>query len=295
MDHMTQVTPQSFSEAIKAAQKRNFDVNDAIALLLEQREEAFRGERGTRLFQLQTWIMFPSETNTAPDHAGRIAAAAILRTIEDENFPEEDEISAGVLGLLLQNASYKTVYDRLVAHGGGWSCTILDCIGPAEFDERIAARAKDITRAVRILEVRLRLAQNHPELARKATLSRGIAILRQMNPEIEDSPRTNWGSWTSLKRSAFFNYIIERHDFDMRPPRVSDPEKFIEFLFHPQISVQNLQRLFGMSIFAAQQLGEMDKLPSFIRNEVPPVEFRTERLSDKELEAAHQHQNDDFL
>jgi hypothetical protein len=73
------VSPQAFSEAISAAHKRSFDFDDAITLLLGQRKEVFRGEWGTRLFQLQTWIMFPSSRNRAPDDAGRIAAATILR------------------------------------------------------------------------------------------------------------------------------------------------------------------------------------------------------------------------
>jgi len=262
------VSPQSFSEAIKAAQKRSFDVDDAIALVLGQREEAFRGERGTRLFQLQTWIMFPSETNNAPEDAGRIAAAAILRTIEEENFPDENEITAEVLGRLLKNASYKAVYDGLVAHGGGWPQTILDCVRPAEFDERIAARAKDITRAVSLLEIRLRMAQNRRDLARAASVSRGIGILMKTNPDSAHSSRTNWGSWSSLKRSIFFNYVIDKHSFDMRPPRASDSDELTQFLFQPKLGPEHLKKLFGMSVFAAQQLGDMDQLPISIREGV---------------------------
>jgi hypothetical protein len=72
--------------ALKKHYLNNFDIDDCVKLLLDAREEKFSYERCIRLFQFQTWIWYPSKRGIAPRAAGRLAAAAILREIEEDRF-----------------------------------------------------------------------------------------------------------------------------------------------------------------------------------------------------------------
>jgi hypothetical protein len=123
-------------------------------------------------FQFQTWIWYPSIEGIAPRAAGRLAAAAILREIEEDRFG--DNITLGKLQTLSQSDEYRKIFDALIAPGGGWSSLLMTEVDPDEFDERIRERTDRAKIIADLIEYRLRAANHPPSGADRSKITHAI-------------------------------------------------------------------------------------------------------------------------
>jgi hypothetical protein len=263
-----------------------FDLDDCLELLLDARTEEFPHERVIRLFQFQTWIWYPSTKGYAAVHAGRLAAAAILRKLEKEHkwrglreAGGSRHITLAKLQTLSQSDEYRRIFTQFIASGGGWSRLLFTTPGASEVDkwvtQRIADRAEFIAD---LIEYRLRAALTLPEGPRRSGPTH--AIFFNWWPNREFVPRTAFNWWKPFRRTAVFIYLIERRGFHLKPP-CADDDEFCEHLMHPQISKVQLKRFFSEYQFAANVLG--DESFCALPKVVCPAEFQMKPFSPEEL------------
>ena len=257
---------------------KNFDVDDCLRLLLNAREEKFPYERCIRLFQFQTWIWYPSERGIAPRAAGRLAAAAILREIEQDRFGKNIPLSS--LQILSQSDKYRKIFDALIAPHGGWSALLMaDEVDPTEFNTRIRAQTGRRAEIIAdLIEYRLR-AVNHPPTGPDRSKITHAIFFNWWPNRRSFTTRIAFHWWKRVKRTAAFIYLIEKRGFPMKPPSVD--EEFCKRLKHPAISSIRLKKFFSEYAFVTGSLEEEDcyALPEH----VTPVGFRVRRFSHDEL------------
>jgi hypothetical protein len=233
----------------------DFDLDDTITLLLGRRKEEFPHEREIRLFQFQTWIWYPAESLHAPNHAGRLAAAALLRNIETKRFPSmgRGTITLQKLQSLAKLDEYHLIFDAIIAPRGGWSSTILHAIWPVAFDKRIRERTLHGKMVADLIEYRLRFVVNNLTPVQGSNISHAVFFKWRSNKKVTARTIIQW--WSRLKRSAVFVYLIEEHGFAMRPPVVDD-DQFLKNLLKPKISKMQLKKFFSMYAYASEKIAD---------------------------------------
>jgi hypothetical protein len=263
-----------------------FDIDDCFELLLEERDEEFRSERCIRLFQFQTWIWYPGQNGIAPRDAGRIAASAFLRNIEQEQswrgkqaWGGSRQITLEKLQTLSQLPEYRAIFTEFISSGGGWSRLLFTTPGPAEFDKRIKRRTNQAPTIAELIEYRLR-ASVHPPLAGldRSKITHAIFFRWWPNKKLVTA-RTLFARWQRLSRSAAFIYLVQRRRFPFKPPSVEDD--FLKHLIHPKVSGVKLKRFFSEYEFISDQLGDDNfySLPIVVK----PVRLEVRPFSDDEL------------
>jgi hypothetical protein len=227
--------------------------------------------------------LYPSPENRAPDAAGRIAAALLMRRIEDPKSSGLD-ISGTRLARLLSKPSYKILHDEFIANEGGWTSTFLESQGPEEFDRRIKDRLADARRVSQLVDFRFRAAMHHPDL--KCHVSAAIDFLVRHRKERE--PRTYWDLWAGLNRSAVVNYVIEQNNLSMmRPPPTADADLLLGALRRPAIGIADFKKLLGQCAFIDERLGS-DTISPAGRH----VVIETRPLTERELGVASTYKYD---
>jgi hypothetical protein len=264
-----------------------FDLDDCVELLLNEREEEFQYERFIVLFQFQTWIWYPGKN--AARHAGRLAAAAVLRKLEEEHewaglqrWGGSRQITLEKLHSLASSNEYRQIFDTFIAPQGGWSQLLFTTPWDQEFDEKVKKRseASDSQVVADIVQYRLRAALDPVwQQKRSGTKHAIFFVWWQTGKEWRD--RSAWSWWSKFHRSAVFIYLINKRSFPMKPPRASD-EDFTRKLLHPQMSKARLKQFFSEYQFVADTLGdeELYALPARVRSASYNVEpFSTEELA----------------
>src|ERR1700737_3665464 len=229
-----------------------FDLDDCVELLLNEREEEFQYERFIVLFQFQTWIWYPGKKGIAARDAGRLAAAAVLRKLEEEHewaglqrWGGSPQITLEKLHSLSSSNEYRQIFDRFIAPQGGWSQLLFTTPWDREFDKRIKDRseARDAHIVGEIVHYRLRASLDPVQKSKRSATKHAIFFVwRQTGEKWRDRSAWSWGS--KFHRSAVFIYLINRRSFAMKPPRSSD-EDFTRKLLHPQMSKARLRQFFS--------------------------------------------------
>jgi len=264
-----------------------FDLDDCLELLLDARTEEFPHERLIRLFQFQIWIWYPGAKGHAASHAGRLAAAAILRKLEKghrwrglREAGGSRQITLAKLQTLSQSDEYRRIFTEFIASGGGWSNLLFTTPWAPEFDKRVKQRIDDHAEFIAdLIEYRLRAALTLPEEPRRSGPTHAIVFKGWPNRS-GFVTRTAFNWWKPFRRTAVFIYLIERRGFDMKPP-CADDDGFCEHLMHPPISKVQLKRFFSEYQFAANVLGDESfcALPQVVH----PAEFQMKPFSTEEL------------
>jgi hypothetical protein len=248
-------------------------LQDIVKLLVGEREPRFEFERVIRLFEFQTWILWPG-TNI-PDGAGLIVAALLLEAIEEEIFIDEsDKTQREVdpdsmpsvdlstkppatlhrISVLRGHKAYRNVHDHIIAAHGGFT-KLLYSPSPTEFDAEVLRRREKTKKIVNLIDYRLRYAQHrgadgganisHAVFfewwpTRKIPGKRGVT---PMNKSL--SPKTLFSWWGQLKSSAIFIYLNERHGFS-QIPQIGDADlQDLKVLAKASANVDELRRFFG--------------------------------------------------
>jgi hypothetical protein len=264
-----------------------FDLDDCLELLLDARGEEFPHERLIRLFQFQIWIWYPGAKGHAATHAGRLAAAAILRKLEKEHrwrglreAGGSRHITLAKLHALSQSDEYRCIFTEFIASGGGWSRLLFTTPWAPEFDKRVKQRIDDHAQFIAdLIDYRLRAALTQSEGSSRSGPTHAIFFKWWPNRN-RFVTRTAFNWWKPFRRTAVFIYLIERRGFHMRPS-CTDDDAFSEHLMHPAISKAQLQRFFAEYQFAANVLGDesLYALPQVMR----PAEFQMKPFSPEEL------------
>jgi hypothetical protein len=265
-----------------------FDLDDCLEILLNLREEDFQYEWYIRLFQLQTWIWFPGKKGIAARDAGRLAAAAVLRKLEEEHkwagaqrWGGSRQITLEKLHSLSSLGEYQQIFDGFIASEGGWSRLLFTTPWDREFDKRIKNQSEDRAAEViaDIVHYRLRAALSPVDQQKRSGTTH--AIFYNWWPKKNSfTVRSAWSWWKKFHRSAAFIYLINKRGFPMKPPRASD-EDFARRLLHPSMSKARLNKLFSEYQFVADTLGDEEfyTLPEPIK----PASFKVHSFSAEEL------------
>ena len=143
-----------------------FNVNETIRRLVADYEARTLNERAILLFQLQTWIYFP--TGGLADYAGALAATHFLQLYAGKYLGQTgpDRNDARQLKLALDDAEYCKIYDAFVKPIGGWT-KLMRAPVPKYFGRQIAGSAKESVDRVRRYRLPLPLfASRWPKSAR---------------------------------------------------------------------------------------------------------------------------------
>jgi hypothetical protein len=234
-----------------------FDLDDTVELLSGERHEEFPHERVIRLIQLQTWIWFP-ESREMVANAARLAATAILNEQEFRKFPPSDlrieldrPITMDLLHTLSQSDEYRNLFDAVIAPGRGWSAALLYGIGLDAFDKQLKQRSFYGPLIADLIDYRLR-AVLHGKIGNETNISHAVFFDWWAHRK-KPTPRSRFDWWGKLKRSSAFIYLIEKHGYPMRPPKL-EVDEFWEFLQKPPIHQKILRRFFSQYAFITEQL-----------------------------------------
>jgi hypothetical protein len=122
------------------------------------------------------------------------------------------------------------------------------------FDKRIDKRSRYGPMIADLIEYRLR-AVLQGRANDEANISH--AIFFNWWPNRKPSPRTRFDWWGWLKPTSGFIYLIEKHSYPMRSPKVDDGG-FFDFLVNPPISKAKLRSFFSQYAFVTEQLEDED-------------------------------------
>jgi hypothetical protein len=263
-----------------------FNLDDCVELLLNTRKEEFRHEYSIRLFQFQTWILYPTKRGNASRDVGRLAAAAILRSLEQKQvIGGLRRISFAKLQSVASAPGYRDIFDVFIAPQGGWSNLLFTTPASSQFNEWIKEHALGRIGAetypkfvADVIHYRLRSALYPPEGPNRSGTSHAISFKWRQNPGAF-TPRTAWKYWKIFHRAAAFMYLIQKHSFPMMVPDVE--ADFVKQLMHPAISKAQLKTFFAKYEFVVDTLGDEEfyALPE----PVTPAPFKVARFSAEEL------------
>jgi|ERR1700730_1837251 hypothetical protein len=269
-----------------------FDLDDCVELLLNVRDEEFQYEWFIRLFQFQTWILFPGKKGNAARDAGRLAAAAVLRKLEQEHewpgLGGSRRMTLEKLQSLSGLDEYQHIFDEFIAENGGWSRLLFTTPWDREFDARINGRSDRASQLVAdVIHYRLRAARDPTMQQKRSRTTHAIFFLWSKDRKAF-SVRAAWSWWTTFHRSAAFIYLINRRGFPMKPPPSSDGD-FARKLLHPLISKSRLKKLFSEYQYVTDTLEDEDfyTLPASVRS----ASFSVAPFSTQELNSIKAYDN----
>jgi hypothetical protein len=258
-----------------------FHLKDVVRLLTHARKETFNGERAVRLFQFQTWILYPDKPQYLK-WAGLSAAAKLLDRMEENHFVDEDDArrrkegeSAPLVILTDKPAQtirristlgnidsvYRDIFDHFIAKRGGL-LGLLNAPNTAEFDKAISARVDHVNIIADLIDYRLRCIQHGGGGKRLASPqdcanhnhamffcwwpTRSIRGERGKTPPNKSvSVRTMRTWWGKMQQSAIFLYLTQKHDFDQLPAAINS-DFFADNLLRASKDKAELLRFFGV-------------------------------------------------
>jgi hypothetical protein len=270
-----------------------FNLDDCVELLLNARKEEFRHEFSIRLFQFQTWILYSSKRGVAARDAGRLAAAAILRSLEEKHKWRGVQAMGGSRSIwfdklqsLASAPSYSDIFDEFISSAGGWSNLLFSTPGSTEFDNRIKSYSDGRIGeesypefVADLIHYRLRAACNLLEDPNRSGIIHAVFFKWRQNPTTFTT-RTAWKWWKKFHRTAAFMYLIYKRRFPMMVPDVDDDD-FVKHLTHPIISKAQLKTFFAEYQFIADILGDAEFY--VLPEPVTPARFKVKRFSTEEL------------
>jgi hypothetical protein len=236
--------------------------------LLNARKEEFRYEYSIRLFQFQTWILYSSKRGIAARDAGRLAAAAILRSLEEKHkwqgvqaIGGSRSVSFAKLQSVAGAPGYGDIFDAFIASQGGWSNLLFTTPASSQFNEWIKQHAGGCIGAetypefvADLIHYRLRSALTLHEGSNRSGTTHAIFFKWRQNPTTFTT-RTAWKWWKKFHRTAAFMYLVAKRRFPMMVPDADDDD-FVKHLMHPAISKAQLKTFFAEYQFIADTLGD---------------------------------------
>jgi hypothetical protein len=289
---------------------REFAMDNHVDVLLANRHEKFDYERAVRLFQFQTWIFVPTEE--ARRYAGLIAATKILRAIELSEytpmFEGEDYLPYMTLKWLLElrqrNPSYWSVYDNIIAAGGGLPA-LLEAPTPARFDSVVATHGIKARVVANLVDYRFRYALCGQGGADGANINhacffnwwptheipgrRGITVA---NKSASAKTMSHW--WSILEKSAIFIYLHVKHGFNQFPPKANlEPKEFVDKISIAAQKSEDVRRLFSAYAYIADAIGSTTGEKPFIilPKDFPRTAVAVPPFSDIELQTIAQYED----
>jgi hypothetical protein len=295
-----------------------FAVENIVSLLTHQRKEAFEGERAIRIFQFQTWILFPDDPAYA-EWAGLIAAAKVLDQLDENIFVadkdaqirEEDLRTMVDLSdrppqkikrlqrLQREHLSFRKIYDQFIGESGGL-LGLVNSPTTEQFDRLVANRVARMNIVSDLIDYRLRYIE-HPLCLRQqnaASANHNHAMFfcwwptheiegeRGKTPDNKSvTPRTIREWWKKMEMSAIFVYLINKHRFDQLPPQ-SSGNGFVDRLQRASKARAELLRFFGAYAYIVDAFSRVrtTDLPYVnIADSIPRVAVSTTPFTKAEL------------
>jgi hypothetical protein len=251
-----------------------FEPRQAIKTIIGNIPEQFKGERAVRLFQLQTWILFPDRSNKDDilmvRAAAMIAAAKMLERIEDDIFDDEKDAhdhrgepfvenlppqTLQRLNKLLNLAEYRGIHDGVFAENGGL-LQLLNIPSQEEFDRRVAERTTRTAAIGSLLDYRIRAILHGGDVSGQlANESHAYFFCWWPTYSIPGkrgktvagkapSPKTMRSWWNRLEESAAFLYL-EQIGFDQFLPTETSDDSFLPKLFSAAADREELASFFS--------------------------------------------------
>lgn len=263
-----------------------FNVNEAIEQLVEDIQPRTLNRRAILLYQLQTWVYYPS--GFMPDVAGAMAAAQFLELHGRVQFGGPSGNSARQLKSCLEDPIYRDIYDAFLKPVGGWTC-LLRAPSPTEFGSNVQDRRANSDVVCDIIDYRFRYLFHGGQKPHEANISHGQFYVwkgdRVVERKSEDTPagRTIRTRWSELKTSAAFVYISERHGGDFWPRRITERTRYRELQRNVK-DVDSLRHFLGRCAQVMETLGDKKgELKVTIPNNVKRIPPSTERLSESDI------------
>jgi hypothetical protein len=153
--------------------------------------------------------------------------------------------------VLSKSVEYRKLFDEVIAPGLGWSSIVGKAFRSENFDKRIAGWSRHGQMIADLVDYRLRAVLNG-RTKREGNISHAI-FFNWWPDKKSPSPRHRFGLWGQLKKKSAFIYLIEKHGYPMRPPKLND-DKFLNHLLHPPISQAKLRSFFSKYAFINDKL-----------------------------------------
>jgi hypothetical protein len=263
-----------------------FNVNEAIERLVEDYQPGTAYRRAILLYQLQTWVYYPS--GLMPDYAGAIAAARVLELYGLAQFAGPSGNSARQLKSCLEDPIYRDIYDAFLKPVGGWTI-LLRAPSPKEFGRIIQDRQANSDVVCDIIDYRFRYLFHGGQKHQEANISHGQFYVWKGDQPTEGKSKTPRSGktirtrWSELKTSAAFVYISERHGGKFWPNNIIASTRYRELQLNAK-DVEALRRFLGRCAQVMETLGDKKgELKVTIPNNVKRIPPSTEPLSESDI------------
>lgn len=269
-----------------------------LKLLAGNRDEYYALERAICLFKFQTAIFFPGDEEMMQT-AMLIVASKLLAHIEQNLFIEEESVRldrecpgehkiiftnempdliVSRLVRLLENRSYRNIFDKFVGRNGGLA-RAAESISAGEFDAQIRKKQEKSKIVASLQEYRLRYIEHLGPDSKAINASRAIFFhwwptrdqpSRQGKlSEGKLSVRTMFSRWAEFEGTATFIYALDRLNFDLYPLSTSS-DSFAEDLIRQASGTGELSRFLGLcryvqqALLSARSLNKEKRIPESI-------------------------------
>jgi hypothetical protein len=295
-----------------------FAVENIVSLLTLQRKEAFESERAIRIFQFQTWILFPDDADFT-ECAGLIAAAKVLDRLDEDIFVADED--ARIRGedprtmvdlsnrppqkimrlqrLQREQPSFRKIYDQFIGASGGL-LGLVNSPTTEQFDRLVANQIARMNIISDLIDYRLRYVEHqlHHRQQNAAKANHNHAMFfcwwpthaiegeRGKTPDGKSvTPRTIREWWKKMEMSAIFIYLINKHGFNQLPPQ-SSGNGFVDRLQRASKARAELLRFFGAYAYIVDTFSRArttDLLYVKIADSIPRVAVSTAPFTKGEL------------
>jgi hypothetical protein len=277
----------------------SLDLSDTFELLLSdpaRYHPAFPYEREIRLHQFVTWIYFSKDSMFMVRVAGMLTAARYLGKLEKKLLGSDRRAqSAKELKLLLNDTSYRKLFDATIGKYGGWSAvveTLLRC----NYHDQLAEHRQSSESVVQMIDYRFRYLDHGGADRRQANISHSEFYCwkeqreRRKEQQQEQRKTLSWKTirkrWSLHKKSAHFLYVNDRFAL------ISSLGSFgyESRLTQTAADRSRIRQFLGYSAYVARVLQGTDdsdeeaKSEFYIPENVKPLRLPTKPLTEADLQ-----------
>jgi hypothetical protein len=268
------------------------DIRHAIAFLIKEGETSYPYEREVRLFELLTWFLFPNRAVRMRRAAIRLAGTKFLERIERACIRRgkvHTEGPAEHAMILLAHPAYTNLYNGSVGRHGGWT-QLAQEMTIKQFNNKLSARAKDISLIAELVDYRLRYLDHEAGKGRPANITHALVFVwhyHRDNPPVVQRKKLV-KQWVMYKKSAAFLYVMERWEPQLCLGVKLGERGFASYLKEQANNFGTLTRFFGMCAYVAERLAESSRKATLVRcfpsaDVLPRVKPESKPLPPEEL------------
>lgn len=233
----------------------SLDLHDTARILTQRDAGASIYIRAIRLFEFQTWLLYPRSTRSNKSiqkDARVLAAIKLLEHLEHKIRAATGEQFLS-LKTLAANPDYAEIFDTVITKSGGWR-QIRHTWSASEFDEQIKIQLAETKTVAKFIDFSYRFGRLKDDDKRSGGITMARFVMNTAPSYGVKLGRSSLKSrWNEYSLSAGFLYLLHIQKFELKPPRITKDE-FADKLLEQAADREHLIELFQSHQYLAKIL-----------------------------------------